>query len=286
MKAELLLDAKAVLGEGPVWHEDVLHWVDIEPGVVHRYDPRRGTQSSVELGQAVGAVVPAAGGGLLAAVENGFMELPQSGANPQLLVAVEADDAATRMNDGKCDRQGRFWASTMAKDGSPGAGSLYRLTPDLRVERMLTGLGIGNGLAWSADDTLFYVIDSLAHGVDVFDFDAGEGAIVNRRRLLDVAPDDGVPDGMTIDADGCLWVALFGGGAVRRYSPQGQLEEVVLVPASAVTCCTFGGDDLSDLYITTARLTLSESELLGQPQAGGVFCVRTDATGVPVNRFG
>lgn len=285
MKPELVIDAKADLGEGPVWHDGVLSWVNIIAGEVHRYDPRTGESDTRNVGQAVGALVPRYGGGLVLALRDGFAALPSMDGALDWLVEVEADNTANRMNDGKCDRAGRFWASTMAFEATADAGALYRLDPDLSVRKVLDGLTIGNGLAWSADDRRFYFIDSMSGGVDVMDFDPDTGAVTNRRQLVKIPSSDGIPDGMTIDDDGCLWVALWGGGAVRRYTPEGQLDQVIELPAPNVTACTFGGDDLGDLYITTARQTMTDGDLAAQPQAGGVFRVRPGVTGAPAFGF-
>lgn len=282
---ELVVDAQADLGEGPVWHEGALYWVNIVAGEVHRHDPRTGENATRNVGQPVGALVPRRSGGLVLAVRDGFAALASMDGALDLLVEVEADDTGNRMNDGKCDRAGRFWASTMAFAATAGAGSLYRLDADLSVRRVLDGLTIGNGLAWSGDDRRFYFIDSMSGGVDVMDFDPDTGTVANRQQLVKIPDSDGIPDGMTIDDEGCLWVALWGGGAVRRYTPDGQLDRVVELPAPNVTACTFGGDDLGDLYITTARQTMTDDDLAAQPRAGGVFRVRPGVTGAPAFHF-
>lgn len=285
MKPDLVLDARAELGEGPVWHDGHLYWVDILPGLVHRYDPATRTDETMSAGEPVGALVPRTEGGLLLAVQHGLAVVDDFGDAPKLVAEIEADDPATRMNDGKCDRHGRFWVSTMAFDATAGAGTFYRIDPDLTVTPMLDGLDIGNGLAWSADDRTLYFIDSLTHGVDALDFDPGSGAITNRRQVIAVPEQDGIPDGMAIDTDGGLWVALYSGGQVRRYTPDGTLDEVVDLPASNPTCCAFGGDDLGDLYITTARAGLEPEDIEQQPLNGGLFVVRPGVTGTPADTF-
>lgn len=281
LRPDLVVDARNQLGEGPVWDhltESIL-WVDILAGEVHRYDPTGGVTAVTPIGQEVGALVPRNAGGLVLAVRDGFAALDDEGTVTPL-AAVEATDPSTRMNDGKCDRHGRFWASTMAFDASPERGSLYRLDANGTVEQMLTGLTIGNGLAWSADDRTFYFIDSMTGGVDAFDFDLATGRLNNRRQVVKVAACVGIADGMCIDGEGSLWVALYGGGAVHRYAADGELTAVVSLPVPNVTCCTFGGADLRDLYITTAWNGMSEQDRTDLPEAGGLYRAHTDVPGV------
>ena len=177
-----------------------------------------------------------------------------------MLAPVEADNSATRMNDGKCDRAGRFWAGTMAFDqrAHAGAGSLYRLDGSHTATHILPGVSVSNGLDWTLDDRQMYFIDTPTGGIDVFDFDAALGEISGRRRFVTIPPGHGAPDGMTLDAEGYLWVALWGGWAIRRYAPDGTLDREVRFPVSQVSCCAFGGPDFSDLYITTATENFSE----------------------------
>jgi sugar lactone lactonase YvrE len=283
--AELVLDAGADVGEGPVWDAATggLIWVDITSSVVHVWYPD-GRWRSWQVPEHVGAAVPRAAGGMMLAVRSGFASLADDG-SVRVVAMVEADDAGTRMNDGKCDPQGRFWAGTMAYAETPGAGSLYRLDPDGAVHQVLTGLTISNGLGWSPDGTVMYYIDTASGGVDTFRFDAAAGAITGRRRLITVDPADGSPDGMTVDDEGCLWVALWGGGAVRRYRPDGTLDAVVPLPASQVTSCAFGGQDGGDLYITTAACGLSPRQRDAQSHAGGLFRCRPGVTGPPTTPF-
>lgn len=282
---EVLVHANPEHGEGPVWADEALYWVDITGEAVHRLDPDTGADTQTRVGQAVGAVVPRASGGLVLAVRDGFAELPEFGGDVRMLVDVEADQPDNRMNDGKCDSHGRFWASTMAFDATADAGSLYCLTPELEVRKVLDGLTIGNGLAWSADDRTLYFIDSMSRGIDAYEFDAASGQLGAQRQLVSIPANKGIPDGMTIDTDGCLWVALFGGWGVLRYDPDGNLDREIRLPVANVTCPTFGGSDLGDLYITTTREGLSESERAEQPLAGAVFRVRPGATGSAPHAF-
>ena len=169
-----------------------------------------------------------------------------------LLAHVEADVPDNRMNDGACDRAGRFFAGTMAEDESPGAGTAYRFDPDHGVTAVLHDVSISNGIGWSLDESRMYYVDSLTHSVDVFDYDTTSGAIGNRRVFAAVGGEGVAPDGLAVDADGCVWVALWGGSALVRYGPDGRLRQTLEIPAANVTCCAFGGADLATLYITTA----------------------------------
>jgi len=284
---EAVVSPGVELGEGPAWDDrrGVLVWVDIWAGRVHAYDPRSGLDEAVDVGQPVGAAVPRESGGYALAVQDGFALLDPDGTVTSV-AKVEDDIPGNRMNDGKCDRHGRFWAGTMAADQRPGAGALYRLDPDLSVTTVLTDVTISNGLAWSLDDTTMYFIDTPTQGVDAFDYDAVTGELENRRRVIDVPEEAGSPDGMALDEEGLLWVALFGGGAIRRYSPDGALEGVVELPATKTTSCAFAGPDLDDLYITSAHERLSAEELAGQPLAGALFRHHPGVRGLPTERFG
>ena len=285
---ELVLDARAELGEGPVWDASAkeLVWVDITGRRIHRYCPEMGEDVVVETPSDVGAVAQRRDGGLVLALADGFWLLEPAAAVPRRHRPVEARRADTRFNDGKIDPAGRFWAGTMAYDCRPGAGSLYRLHPDGRVETMLREVTISNGMAWSADGGTFYYIDTPTRRIDAFDHDPDTGAIGHRRTVVRLPEDlPGSPDGMTIDAEGALWVALWDGWAVHRYLPDGRLAAVVRMPVARPTSCAFGGADLGDLYITSARQGLSVDELASQPGAGGLFRVRPGVAGRPSTPF-
>ena len=242
----------AELGEGPCWDAESqsLFWVDIPAARVHRLSAA-GVHSSWDVGRPPGAVVSRAGGGLVVAAGHEFLALNTlTGTVTELAAAPPRP--GTRMNDGKCDSAGRFYAGTMADDESPGKGSLYRLETDRSVTEIYTGIGISNGLAWSPDGSLMYYIDSLAYRVDVVDYDPSSGQMGERRPFVALGSADVMPDGMTTDSEGGVWVAVWGGGVIQRYDPEGRLTGVVRVPAANVTSCAFGGPDLDVLYITTA----------------------------------
>jgi sugar lactone lactonase YvrE len=288
LHAVLRVDAHAELGEGPTWDPATgdLLWVDIFGRRVHRFNPASGTEGpSLTVAQDVGAVVPRQNGGLAMAVAGAFVLLEPGATQPATTIPVEGDRPTSRMNDGKCDPAGRFWAGTMAYAATPGAGSLYRLDPDLTVTRMIEGTTISNGLGWSPDGLTMYFIDSSLGAVDAFTFDPASGKIADRRRIIDIPPDLGLADGMTVDLAGGIWVALYGGSAIRRYHPDGTLDQIVELPCSLVTSCAFGGKLLDELFITTASVGLSAAELTSQPMAGGLFSCLPGLTGQPPTAF-
>ena len=267
------------LGEGPVWdaRDQSLYWVDIPESRVHQI-AADGSLSSWDTGQPVGTVVPRASGGLAVAVRDGFMALDPVSGTLTTLAEVERDQPGNQMNDGACDRAGRFYAGTMAFDETPGAGALYRLDPDLGVTRLLTGVSISNGIGWSPDERLMYYIDSPVHRVDVFDYDPATGEIDGRRPFASVGEGGVVPDGLTVDADGGVWVAVWGGYAVLHHDPGGKVIDAVDLPAAArVSSCVFGGPGLDRLYITTAAGP-GES-------AGALFVCEPGVTGQPSHPF-
>lgn len=284
--AELAIDAQASLGEGPCWDANVgvLWWVDIDGERVHRYDPKTGADTSVAVGQPVGAVVPRASGGLVLAVRDGFATLDPASGKIDALVDVDKANAITRFNDGKVDSHGRFWAGTMGFQVEPDAGAFYRLDPDLTVTTVLKTVTVSNGLGWSPDDRTMYYIDSLAYTVDAFDFDVNSGGLSNRRTLVEIRGADGLPDGMAVDVDGYLWVAIAYGSCVRRYAPDGTLDGELRLPASIITSCAFGGPDLGDLYITSMSSGLGEN-VIEKTHAGGLWRFRPGVKGLPTNAF-
>jgi sugar lactone lactonase YvrE len=278
MIVDVVLEAGAQLGEGPLWdpRESVLRWVDILPGRVHRFDPESGEDTFFEFGEPVGTVAARRAGGLVLATKSGISTTESDGSSPTRLHEVSTDPPGGRFNDGKADRWGRFWAGTLLED-TRGCSAFYRLDPDGSLHTVLTGVSVSNGMGWSPDGRTMYYVDTPTGGVDAFDHDPDTGEVTNRRRLFDI--ERGWPDGMSVDAEGNLWVALYDGWAVRRYTPEGRLTDTVELPAQRVTSCAFGGPDLSTLYLTSAREGLPEPVLANQPQAGSVFALEAGVPG-------
>ena len=274
---------RGILSEGPRWDAErqELLWVDVLAGLLHR--SRIGAGDLLDevvthrFSCHLGAAAPALTGGYVLAAGAGFLHLDEHGAVHQL-AQPEAGRADVRMNDGACDPQGRFWAGTMAYDESPEAGVLYRLELDGTCTAVVSGLTISNGIGWSPEGTTMYLADSGTSRIDAFEFDPIDGALGDRRTIVHVAEHGMVPDGLAVDDQGCIWVALWDGAAVRRYSPDGSLLASLPLPVDRPTSCTFGGPDRSTLFVTTASEGLSPAALNEQPDAGRVF--RIDHLGV------
>jgi sugar lactone lactonase YvrE len=280
LEPEVAIPAQCQLGEGPVWDpgRGLLWWVDILAGHVHAIDPATGTRTWFGVGDPVGAVGLTRGGGLVLALVDGFALAGGDGQNLTRVAGFTVDRTAIRFNDGKPDPWGNFIAGTMAWDesGNP-PGSLYRLSPDGTVTEVFGDVGLSNGLDWTDDRRLFYYSDTTIGRVDVFDCDPGTGVLSGRRPFVDAAQ----PDGLALDAEGCLWLAVWGSGEVRRYTPDGRLDTVVRLPAWQVTSAAFGGPDLATLYITCAWEGLTPAERAEQPHAGDIFACTPGVPGRP-----
>lgn len=276
------------LCEGPCWDMGTgrLVWVDILAGRVHSADSLTGHVRSWALGMPVSAIAPRASGGWVAAVERGFALFDDNWKPAGEIRAAVGQAGGTRFNDGKCDPAGRFWAGTMAYDSTPGAACLYRLDPDGTVTPVIEGVTISNGLGWSPDGSTMYFIDSGRGTVDAMLFDGASGTPSQRHPLVTVSAGEGKPDGLVVDSEGYVWVALWDGGLVRRHSPGGVVDRVVQLPVTRVTSMTFGGPDLTDLYITTAYEGLSPRQRSSQPLAGSLFRHRPGVAGLPPASFG
>ncbi|MBM4427634.1 MAG: SMP-30/gluconolactonase/LRE family protein [Chloroflexi bacterium] len=281
MKAELLLDAKARLGEGPAWDakNQTLYWIDILEKRIYA-----GTQLLAQLDDLIGCLAPRKNGNLILGKRASFVGLEVDTLRETVLAAL-AESPSNRVNDGKCDPAGRFIAGTMDMNEKDPTGTVYSF--DGKNNRPLFGgVTISNGLAWSPDHKTFYYIDTPTHEVRAYDYDMNTGAVANPREVVRVPDAMGWPDGMTSDMEGNLWIALWGGAAVTRWNPNtGQLLEQVSVPALQPSSCVFGGKAMNELFVTSARKDMSESDLTKYPLSGGLFKVKTKVEGMPTFEF-
>jgi sugar lactone lactonase YvrE len=285
IEARQLLHVQAKLGEGALWHprEQKLYWVDILGCRLHVYDPAIETDTEFPTGDFVGTVVPIDGGDVLVALQTGIHKMDtRSGAMTFLINPLAGPPF--RFNDGKCDPSGRFWVGTLSMDGATGTSVLYRYDHDGSIHEMLREVSISNGIVWTSDRKTMYYNDTPTLSVQAFDYDDATGSISNRRVAFRIPEGQGYPDGMSIDAEGKLWIAMWGAGSVNRYDPEtGALLQQVKVAAPNTTSCAFGGKDLKTLYITSARVELSDEELAQYPLSGDLFVAEVDVAGVPAN---
>jgi len=285
---ELILNARAELGEGPAWEAQAgrLYWVDIHAGHLHIFDPHDGTDHRIDVGEFLGCAAPRQSGGVALGLRNGFATLDLATEKLTHLVDPEPSLTGHRFNDGKCDPAGRFLAGTMNDIETTPTGSLYSLAPDGTWKALIREVRTSNGLAWSPDYRTFYFIDTPTHLVMAYDYDLATGEIANPRPAVSIPPEMGWPDGMTSDAEGMLWVALWGGARLTRWNPAtGGLLAEIPFPALNVSSCCFGGANLTDLYITTAREGMNAAELEKYPLSGGLFRVETKVQGMPTFSF-
>jgi sugar lactone lactonase YvrE len=287
MYAELALKLECNVGEGPFW-DDVkqdLYFVDIMNKQIKMFSPTSKLVETVQFNQEIGAVFLDQKSNLIVAARDGIFAATRDGVLDTLLAPIELEDTSIRTNDAKCDAYGRMWVGTMAFDFTPGAAALFSFdSKDLK--KVVPDLTVSNGIGWSLDKKIMYFIDSPTKRVDMFDFDLEGGELRNRRPFLLLGDLDAFPDGLTTDEDGGVWVALFGGGEVRRFDSQGTLTHIVEIPVKQVTSCCFGGGDMSDLYITTAQNGMDSDSLIREPLAGSLFRVKTSFKGSKSNRYG
>jgi sugar lactone lactonase YvrE len=283
LAAQHWLDIEGIHCEGVAWDPRAgrLRFVDIPRGRVFDVDVDGTDVRWIDLPAPVTAVHPTVDPETVLILDGDGIALARDGRVAERLAAPLAGRPEVRMNDGNLDPAGRYFAGSMAYDGEPGMGCLYRLDPDGSLHTVLTGVAISNGLDWSPDTTLCYFVDSPLRRIDVFDYDLATGQLSNRRPFADTGTIPGVPDGLTVDAEGGVWVAFFGGSRVCRFGPGGVVDRVVTLPVSQVTSCSFGGAELDQLFITTSTEYLSVTELRAQPEAGAVFRVEPGSIGRP-----
>lgn len=288
INAELEFRYKAHLGEGPVWDEqdENLWWVDILSGCLMRYTPRTQTNKVFEIGEFIGASTLRKKGGLVLALQSGLYMFDESTGKKEKITDPEPGLYGNRFNDGKCDPSGRFWAGTMAHDQSEKKGSLYRLNTDLSVDKVFSGVTISNGLAWDHEDGKFYYIDTPTMEIRSYDYDIATGELSGKSVIRVIDSEEGYPDGMTIDQEGFLWVALYAGSKVLRINPEnGSTDFEVHLPVPKPTSCSFGGINLDMLYITTCRENMSREALENYPLSGSLFRAKVPFRGNKTDRF-
>jgi L-arabinonolactonase len=263
----------------------VLWWTDIPSRTIHRLDPASGQHENWSAPGRIGSFALREGGGLVVAMEHDFAFFDPETGRLEPLAQAERDRPDNRMNDGRCDRRGRFFAGSMHEPRTMPLGALWRLDPDGGVTHIADGVLVANGLAWSPDDRLMYWSDSRRGRVFRFDYDIDTGEVGNRRLWMQTDDSLGRPDGACVDADGCYWSARFMGGRVIRFTPDGRIDREIRIPVARVTMCAFGGPDLKTLFVTTAREGMSADELADEPLAGGLFAIDVGIAGLPEPRF-
>jgi sugar lactone lactonase YvrE len=294
MMAEILdiIETGAILGESPVWsaRDKALYWIDIKAPAIHRFDPATRTDTSWPVAQEIGSIALRQGGGLIAGLRDGLATIGADMTTLDWITDPEADKPINRFNDGKCDRQGRFWSGTMFDPPGPPAsyferepvGILYRLDGDHGCHPMADDILVSNGLAWSPDGSVMYFTDSPRRTIWAYDFDTATGELGDRRVFAEIpdAPGRGTGDGATVDAEGYYWSAEFRGSRLVRYAPDGAVDRMVELPVSRPTSCAFGGDGMARLFVTSAKIMLSEAELALEPHAGALFVLDVGVSGL------
>ena len=287
-EADCIVNTRDSLGESPLWDPvtERLFWVDINRRLIHQLDPRTGKITDWPCKTEPGCLGRADNGRLVAGLRDGFYFFSPATGEFERITDPEPGKPENRVNDGKVDRAGRFWAGTM-RDPNPDepCGALYKLEGQTALQ-MLDGIRIPNSLCWSPDNQTLYFSDTRARVIWGFDFNLASGELTNRRLFVDLQGQLGRPDGATVDTEGYLWSAEYGGGRVVRYTPDGTVDKVVNLPVANVTCPTFGGTDYKTLFITTASQRLTENELAEQPLAGGLFSLKVTVAGLPEPVFG
>ncbi len=285
---QCVAETRSLLGEGPTWspRDGALYWVDILTPAVHCYDSIRGEDREVKLGSMVSIAIPKATGGLLVATPAGLMTLDLASKSLTSFCHPESDRPGNRYNDGKCDRMGRLWVGTLDMGTAANRGNLFRVDADGSWKKMDSGITVSNGLGWSPDNRLMYFTDSVRRTIYVYDFDLLGGTITNRRSFITLDGSDGTPDGLTVDEDGCLWVAVWDAWRVSRYAPDGRELLRIRMPVPRPTSCCFGGANLDTLYVTSASVRLNEAALRAAPQSGSLFAIRIPGVrGLPETTF-
>lgn len=289
LQIDVVVKHTCALGEGPVWDakRKVICWIDILQGEIHEYSPEQKTHRTIQVHQMIGSIAICTNGDFIAALQNGLGFIDRKTGEVRMVTDPEGHLPDNRFNDGKCDPAGRFWAGTMPLSEKEPAGSVYAASTDLSVTKKIEGVTVSNGMAWSNDDQTFYYIDTPTFEVAAYDYNKMAGHISNKRTIIKIPKEEGYPDGMTIDNDGMLWIGHWDGWQLARWNPAtGKKLYDIRLPVANVTSCAFGGENLDDLYITTAKKGLTEEELQKQPLAGSLFVLRNSGfKGLPSFEF-
>lgn len=274
---DVVVKHSCTLAEGPVWDADrrAIYWIDIINGEIHEYETAENKHRTIQVHDLIGCIALSKSGNFVAALQKGFTFIDRKTGNVKMIADPEAHLPENRFNDGKCDPAGRFWAGSMSLSEEAKKGSVYVLEKDLSVTKKIEEATIPNGITWSPDHQIMYYIDTPTCEVAAFDFNKSTGSISNKRIVIQIPEQDGYPDGMTIDSEGMLWIAHWDGWQVTRWNPNtGEKLSSISFPVARITSCTFGGDQLQDLYVTSAKAGLTEEQLQQQPLAGVLFVVR------------
>jgi sugar lactone lactonase YvrE len=288
MEVSVLYKANCLLAEGPYWHAErkSFFWVDIEAKILFEYDWKNGSVKKTSIPYRVSMIVQDEQDNIILGVQGGLAAFNLNSGSLTWLINIEKEFPDHRCNDGKCDPDGRLWVGTMDKDCKEGEGSFYCIDEDLRLHKKLDKLSIPNGLAWSLDNKRLYHTDSPSHEIKSYFFETNAGDISLEKTVVKIPDEMGQPDGMTIDEEGMLWIAHWGGSGIYRWNPEnGKLLDKVEVPAQQVTSCVFGGEELDHLVITTASTGLSEEDLKKYPLSGSIFITKPGVKGIPANKF-
>jgi sugar lactone lactonase YvrE len=287
MKASVLHPSQCILGEGPIWHAErkCCYWVDIEGGILFEYHWISKSTRTWTFDYQVTMVCPGQNNSLILGLNGGIGRFDTESGKLEYILDVETEYEDIRCNDGACDSKGRLWIGSMQKEFMQGAASLYVIDKDLKIKKVLKDLTISNGLAWSPDNSRLYFIDSPTRVVQAFNFNEETAEIKFEKNVIEIPSELGIPDGMTIDQEGMLWIAHWGGSGIYKWNPNdGSLLDKIEIPAPYVTSCTFAGENLDHLVITTAKGNLNEADLALYPESGNTFVLKVDARGFVSNK--
>lgn len=277
LKIDVVTSLRCKLGEGPLWdyRQGLICWIDILKGEIHEYSPLANLSRTIAVRQTIGCIGLYDNENFIGAAADGFVFISRASGQLKNIGDPEADKGNNRFNDGKCDPAGRFFAGSMSLTGSMSSGCLYVLEADLSFRKVIEPVSVSNGMAWSPDGRYFYYIDTPTRQIVAFEYNLENGEIRNGKAIIEIASSDGLPDGMTIDNEGMLWIAHWDGSKISRWDPEnGRLLLEISFPVPRITSCTFGGDRLQDLYVTSAYAGLTNKQMKKYPLSGALFIIK------------